>query len=319
MSNLNKQSLVVSKIINESETVKTFKLSYPDLSPVPSVTAGAHLVCYLGNGLTRQYSLINGEQQTDAYYISVLKDADSRGGSAWMHENLKVGDSLLVSGPKNQFPLVIGAERSILIGGGIGITPLLSMAKTLFKQGSDFVLYYCARYQKDAAFVEHLKNCEFADKVQFYFSRDAGGRRMPITDIVKTILPGQHLYCCGPNLLMDAVANATLHWPRGSVHFEKFKANQKIYEDKPFVLELSRSQKTFQVPAEQNALEVLHENGYDIDMVCGEGICGACLVNVSAGEIEHRDEVLSDDEKAENDIMTLCCSRAKSNKIVIEL
>ncbi|RDV29237.1 oxidoreductase [Alteromonas aestuariivivens] len=320
MTQLNKTPLKVKSITQETASIRTIKLVRADGGELPAPPAGSHIMLHLPNGLVRQYSLTNAQSETDAYRLSILLDEHSRGGSAYLHQQVNVGDELVVSGPKSQFPLVLGAETSLLIGGGIGVTPLLSMAKTLHQQGQNFELHYCARHQRDAAFVKQLRNCEFADRVHFYFSRDPDGERLNFNTLLHDIVAGRHLFCCGPNAMMDAVAQAASHWPRGSVHFEKFKAdNHQVYEDIPFQLVLERSNKTFTVPADKSALDVLHDNGYDIDNVCGEGICGACLINVVDGEVEHRDGILSEDEKSANDIMTLCCSRAKSDTLVIEL
>ena len=317
---LEKVTLLVKDVIEETSSIKVFELVAVDDSELPLVKAGSHIMCHLDNGLVRQYSLINEGGKANSYKIAVLKDPNSRGGSRYMHEKIKKGCSVVVSGPKNDFSLILGAEKSVLIGGGIGITPMFSMAKTLHAERNDFELHYCAKYSESAAFVEELRTCDFADKVSFYFSQTNNPNRLNVTELLSAIEPGKHVMCCGPENLMDAVQAATAHWPRGSVHFEKFKVGAVgVREDKPFKLRLAKSGKVFHVPSEKTAIEVLAENHYDVDMVCGEGVCGACLVNVLDGDIEHRDHVLTDDEKSDNDVMTVCCSRAKSASLTLDL
>lgn len=317
---LEKQALLVSNIIEETPLISVFELTAPEGVELPDVKAGSHIMCHLDNGLVRQYSLINKSGEAQSYQIAVLNDPESRGGSRYMHESVKQGDEIQISGPKNDFSLVLGAEKSILIGGGIGITPMLSMARSLDAEGEDFELHYCAKQQESAAFIQELSECGFADKVSIYYSQTDEPSRLDVAKLLSEIEPGKHAFCCGPEALMDAVEEAASHWPRGSVHFEKFKAGAiEAQEDKPFDIRLAKSGKVLHVPAEKTAIAVLAENQYDVDMVCGEGVCGACLVNVVDGDIEHRDQVLTDDEKSDNDVMTVCCSRAKSAVLTLDL
>lgn len=317
---LEKTPMLVKRIDNQTANISVFELVPQDGEALPQTTAGSHIMCHLDNGLVRQYSLINKGGKADSYQIAVLNDPDSRGGSRYIHENIHTGRMLTVSGPKNDFSLVLGAEKSVLIGGGIGITPMLSMARTLHAEGEAFELHYCAKSPETAAFVNELTRCDFADNVSIYYSKTDTPNRVDLSQLLSEIEPGKHVFCCGPEAMMDAVKAATMHWPRGSVHFEKFKAGAiEVQEDRPFDLRLSKSDKVLHVPAEKTAIEVLAEHHYEVDMVCGEGVCGACLVNVVDGDIEHRDQVLTDDEKSDNDVMTVCCSRAKSSSLTLDL
>ena len=317
---LEKDALCVKNVVMETPEISVYELAAPDGTALPNVTAGSHIMCHLDNRQIRQYSLIDAGGGALSYHIAVLKDPESRGGSRFIHETINTGDTMVVSGPKNDFSLVLGAEKSVLVGGGIGITPMLSMARTLHAEGEAFELHYCAKSPGTAAFISTLNACGFADKVHFHFSQTDEPDRLDVKRLLAAIEPGKHVFCCGPEALMDAVQAATTHWPRGSVHFERFKAGAtEAQEDRPFDLYLAKSDKCFHVPAEKTAIDVLTENHYDIDMVCGEGVCGDCLVGVVDGDIEHRDQVLTEDEKSDNDVMTVCCSRAKSEKLTLDL
>ncbi|OXY83762.1 PDR/VanB family oxidoreductase [Oceanimonas doudoroffii] len=317
---LDKQPLIVRAVKDEARNIRSVELALESGEALPPFEAGAHLAMHLDNGLTRQYSLYDRPGIRHSYRVAVLKDPASRGGSRFMHE-LKVGDRISVSGPVNHFPLAKEAASSLLIAGGIGVTPILSMALALHHVGSPFQMHYCARHAEDAAFVDWLKNAApFGDRVQLHFDGGDPSKGLDLRALLAEVVPGRHLYCCGPGGLMDAVEAASSHWPAGTVHFERFKASPVVTgENRPFRIYLCRSKMELEVPAEKTALKVLKENGFDIDTICEEGVCGSCLTDVLEGEPEHRDQILTEDEKSMNDVMAVCCSRAKSDRLVLDL
>lgn len=304
----------------EADNILSLELAAPDGAELPPVEPGSHLVVHLANGLVRQYSLTDTAGSRDHYHLGILHDPRSRGGSAFIHEQVEVGDTLEVTGPRNHFPLVLGAARSLLIAGGIGITPILSMARSLHARGQDFELHYCARSREQAAFAGWLEDAPFADQVHFHFDGGDPARGLDIETLLQPLMPGQHLFCCGPAGLMNAVEAAASHWPRGSVHFERFKANQDgLGDNRPFRMVLARAGLELEVPADRSALDVLREHGFEIESICEEGVCGSCLVDVEAGEIDHRDQILTAQERRDNDVMTVCCSRARGERLVLDL
>jgi vanillate O-demethylase ferredoxin subunit len=318
---LNKHVLVVRAIKDEASQVRSFELALDDNADLPPVEAGAHLAVHLGNGLTRQYSLFDEPGTKNSYRVAVLKDPQSRGGSQYMHEQVKVGDKLPVSGPFNNFPLSPDAASAVLIAGGIGVTPILSMAHHLHRCGTPFELFYCARSEQEAAFVELLKNAvPFKQSVRLYFDGGDPSKGLDVKALLATIVEGRHLYCCGPGGLMNAVDATSSHWPAGTVHFERFKAEPvATAQNSEFRVYLARSRVELAVPCDKTILKVLKEAGFEIDTVCEEGVCGSCLTDVLEGVPEHRDQILTDDEKRANDVMAVCCSRAKSGRLVLDL
>lgn len=318
---LDKQALIVRAINDEATNIRSYELAFADGAALPPAEAGAHVAIHLPNGLTRQYSLYDQPGAKTVYRIAVLKDPKSRGGSEFMHEQVKVGDQLNISGPFNNFPLSAKHQSATLIAGGIGLTPVISMARHLHQCGTPFSLHYCARNEVDAAFVEELRREEaFSGAVQMYFDGGDPAKGLNVRDLLAEIVGERHLYCCGPGGLMDAVEAATKHWPKGTVHFERFKAEPvNSAENTKFTIHLSRSNVEFEVPADKSILNVLREQGFDIDTVCEEGVCGSCLTDVLEGIPEHRDQILNDDEKSKNDVMAVCCSRAKTSRLVLDI
>nr|WP_067290184.1 PDR/VanB family oxidoreductase [Marinobacterium profundum] len=318
---LDRQELLVRAIKDETAQIRSFELVLESGEPLPPFEAGAHLALHLGNGLTRQYSLFDAPGTGCSYRVAVLKDRGSRGGSRFVHDALKVGDRISVTGPSNNFPLADDATSSVLIGGGIGVTPILSMALELHRQGAEFEMHYCARSATDAAFVDWLRSeAPFRDRVQLHFDGGDPAKGLNVHALLADVIEGRHLYCCGPGGLMDAVEAASSHWPAKAVHFERFKASVvATAENQPFSVYLSRSDLELEVPADKSVLKVLRENGFDINTLCEEGVCGSCLTDVLEGEPEHRDQILTADEKSLNDVMAVCCSRAISSRLVLDL
>jgi vanillate O-demethylase ferredoxin subunit len=287
--------------------------------PLPPFEPGAHLEVHLSNGLIRHYSLTNDWRERDRYVIGVARVADSRGGSSLIHASIRAGAQLTIRGPINNFALDPKAERFLFIAGGIGITPIMSMVRWCVASGKPWRLIYAARSRQRAAFYEEL--CGLArDRAQFHFDDECG----QVLDVAQAIAgwnEGEWVYCCGPAPLMDSVKALTAHLPAGTVRFEWFTTPEtdEAQESNAFKVRLERSGAEFDIPEGKSILEVLEENGIEHPFSCREGLCGTCLTSVLSGEPDHRDYVLTDEERASGKLMTICCSRSKSPQLVLDL
>lgn len=290
--------------------------------PLPAFTAGAHVELHLPGGPVRCYSLCNDPAERHRYVLGILKDADSRGGSRAVHEALQVGDTLTVGRPRNHFPLVPEAESSLLLAGGIGITPLLAMAEQLHREQADFALHYTVGERDRLAFGERLAAAPYADRVQLHISREAPGRRLPLETLLAGPRPGRHLYACGPQRFIDAVlAGARAQgWDESCLHRELFAgAASESAVDDAFELEIASSGRVVPVPAGQSAVQALLQAGIQVPVACEQGVCGTCLTRVLAGTIDHRDSYLTPEEQAGGEQFLPCCSRARSPRLVLDL
>ena len=286
---------------------------------LPPFEPGAHLDVHLPNGLVRQYSLTNDWRERDRYVIGVARVADSRGGSSFVHSSIRSGAQLTIRGPINNFALDPRAERFLFIAGGIGITPIMAMVRWCVANGKPWRLIYAARSRQRAAFYEEL--CGLArDSAQFHFD-DECGQVLDVAQAVAGWNEGEWIYCCGPAPLMDSVKALTGHLPAGTVRFEWFTTpeSDEPQESNAFKVRLERSGVEFDIPENKSILEVLEENGIEHPFSCREGLCGTCLTNVLAGEPDHRDYVLSDEERESGKLMTICCSRSKSPQLTLDL
>ena len=296
--------------------VRTFDLIAADGRPLAAFTAGAHLHVQVPAGLLRQYSLCGDPRDASRYVIAVKREAPGRGGSASMHEAVETGSVLAIAGPRNNFPLSADASHSVLIAGGIGVTPLYAMAQTLQQAGHPWRMHYCARAAAHAAFYEELRALR-SDAVTPYFSA------APILDaaaLLRENKPGTHVYCCGPAGLMQAVMDATAHWPDEHVHFEWFSGSADAgAPGMAFEVELARSGIVLAVPENRSILEVVRARGVEIPSSCEEGVCGTCETPVLAGTVEHRDHLLSAAERQANRSMMICVSRARGGRLVLDL
>jgi vanillate O-demethylase ferredoxin subunit len=307
---------------NQAKDICSFELARVDGAPLPAFEAGAHIDVQLPGGLIRQYSLCNPPWEQQRYQIGVLKDPASRGGSKAMHEQIQVGQTLLISEPRNLFPLSENAQRSLLFAGGIGITPILCMAERLQQLGAQFELHYCARSIERAAFIERLQAAPFANRVQLHFDDGDAEQRLDVAALLAEPDPGTHLYVCGPGGFMEHVLSTAKAqgWADERAHREYFAAAPIDHaNDGSFAIKLNSSGQIIQVPADQSVAEALEACGILIPLSCEQGICGTCLTGVLAGEPEHRDLFLTEAEQAQNDQFTPCCSRAKSPLLVLDL
>lgn len=317
----NFSTLTVTRSERAAQGIQLFEFRHPDGSALPAFTPGAHIKVRTPSGQTRQYSLCNAPDETDRYIIAVKREAQGRGGSMSMVDELKVGESVEVGEVENLFELDERARSFILVAGGIGITPLLAMARSLMAEGErKFKLYYLTRDAESTAFLDDILSSDLKAHVVIHHD---GGDPANSYDLWPALekpgtLTGQHLYCCGPRGLMDAVRDMTGHWPSSTVHFESFGGDTKIHaDDQAFSVRLARSGLTLDVPVGRSILEVAREHGIKAASSCESGTCGTCKTGLLEGEADHRDMVLLDEEKA-NHIM-ICVSRAKAGNLVIDL
>lgn len=306
----------------EAEGICSFELEALDGQPLPSFSAGAHIDVQVPGGLVRQYSLCGDAQDLRHWRIGVLRDPASRGGSAGMHDAVQVGSILRVGLPRNLFSLA-DAPHSVLVAGGIGVTPILAMARQLNLENKAFELHYCARSPERMAFRDEIAAAGFAHRARFYFDEGPDAGRLDALTTLNAAPAGSHLYVCGPAGFMDHVLACarTAGWPDERLHREHFAAAAVPASsgDRPFVMHLARSGQALQVPAGTTALQVLLDHDIDINFSCESGICGSCITPVLDGIPEHRDSCLMDTEHAENKLFTPCCSRAKTPALVLDL
>lgn len=313
--------VVVVSRNNEALDICSYELASVDDSPLPCFSAGAHIDVHLPGGLIRQYSLCNHPEERHRYLIGVLKDPASRGGSQALHEQIQTGARLRISEPRNLFPLVHEARRSLLFAGGIGITPILCMAERLAHSGADFELHYCARSSERAAFVERLRHSPFADRVCLHFDEQPE-TALNAAKVLATPEGNVHLYVCGPGGFMQYILDSARAqgWPEDRLHREYFAAAPTdTSNDGSFSVKVSSTGQVFEVPADKNVVQVLESHGIEIAMSCEQGICGTCLTRVLEGVPDHRDMFLTEDEQALNDQFTPCCSRSKSPLLVLDI
>ncbi len=315
------QVLVTHKAI-VADGICSFEFRASNGELLPSFTAGAHVDVHLPSGMVRQYSLCNSPEERHRYLIGVLKDPLSRGGSQAMHELVEQGQTLQISEPRNLFPLAAQGESHLLIAGGIGITPMMAMAFELERKGADFELHYCFRSRDRAAFLDLLENATFARRVTLHDDSSAAPSNLDASALLQRPEAGRHIYVCGPGGFMDYILTtaAAAGWPEEQVHREFFAAAPIDHDaDQAFEVELVRSGKVFQIPADRSVFEVLDDAGIEIETSCEQGICGSCITRVLSGTPDHRDQFMTDAEHARNDQFTPCCSRAKTPRLVLDL
>lgn len=303
-----------------------------DLRPVedaawPAAAAGSHLDVHLPNGLVRSYSLVNAPGECHRYLIAVNREQSGRGGSSYLHDLLRVGQVLTVSEPRNNFPLREDAPHSVLIGGGIGITPIWSMVQRLSQIGAPWTLHYAARARESAAFVERIESLAAATggTVHLYFDAGAVDKRIELRAIIESSPADADFYCCGPTGMLEAFEAATAHCEPGRVHREYFAAPAvasvaaPASADDVFTVRLAKAGKTVPVLPGTSILDAVLQAGVDVSYSCMSGICGACMTSVLSGVPDHRDLVLSDSEREAGDKMIICCSRSKTSELVLDL
>ncbi|MEL6416538.1 MAG: PDR/VanB family oxidoreductase, partial [Pseudomonadota bacterium] len=319
---LPRQTAKITSVAQIADAIKSFELqAAPGALQLAAYNPGAHIDVHLPDGPTRQYSLCEPDNGFGKYRIAVKREEHGRGGSKAMH-TLSVGDEIEIGLPRNNFPLDISAKKTLLLAGGIGITPLWCMAHALSAAGGDFHLAVFARSRKEMAFNEEMAKVSFADKVSTAFDDQGADVPAIVRETIGAYENGYQLYVCGPPGFMELVMRTAkdLNWPNSNVFSEAF-ASAEIDQTKnePFEVELARSGKTLQVDAHEFLIDVLHQNGVAVPCSCTQGICGSCITSVLDGEVEHRDAILSDEVRANNSKMTVCVSRAKGKSIRLDL
>lgn len=312
--------------------INSYQLVRDDGADLPPFTAGAHIDLYFRDGRVRQYSLCSDPTERHHYTIAVLKDVNGRGGSIAIHERVHVQRSVAVGYPRNNFELVDGAKRYLLLAGGIGVTPLKAMVHHLERIGADYTLHYCAKAPEYAAFREEFAALMVKGRVIMHFDGGKPANGLNIATLLQEYEAGTHLYYCGPPGFMSACSRACEHWPKENVRSEHFSveaapksvmSQREISETGDdalalgFQVRIASTGKVLTVANDKSIVQVLAEHGIDIATSCISGLCGSCKVRYLAGEVEHRDFVLSDNER--NDYLTACISRAKSHMLVLDL
>lgn len=311
----------VRRVCVEAENIKSYELVAASRGDLPPFSAGSHIDLHLSNRMIRSYSLVNDPSERHRYVIAVNRDAGGRGGSRFIHDHFETGYGFVVSKPRNSFALNESASHSVLIAGGIGITPLLCMARSLAALGRSWVMHYAARSRAAAAYLGELKKIEEGGrgKVQADFDDERSGREFDIASIVKASPADAHLYCCGPVPMLDAFERATVQRPRERVHVEYFRAKDAPAVRGGFSVTLARSKRTVEVLPGKTILESILDAGVLANYACSEGVCGTCETRVLKGVPDHRDQFLSVDERNSNNTIMICCSGSKSPMLVLDL
>lgn len=286
-------------------------------TPLPAWAPGSHIDLLLDKDLVRQYSLVPADE--GRWGVAVLRDPRSRGGSEYVHEKLQMGVELMVRGPRNHFEL-LDAEEYLFVGGGIGITPLIAMVEQAESEGVDWRLVYGGRTRGSMAYADSLV-AKYGERVSLVPEDELG--LIDLRNLLSTPKPGTLVYCCGPTPLLDAVdaVCAAQSWEKGSLHMERFspiEAGEPVW-DGSFEIELVESELVLTVPPDKSILQIVDAAGIDVLSSCGEGTCGTCETTIVSGEADHRDSVLTDEEKAANNSMMICVSRAACPRLRLEL
>jgi len=309
--------LLVESVELAADDVVILTLAHPDGHTLPTWTPGAHIDLVLTDDLVRQYSLCSSPSDSHRLQVGVLRAEDSRGGSTYIHDEVAQGSTVRVRGPRNHFPLV-SSPRYLFIAGGIGVTPMLPMIEEAEAVGADWELVYGGRTRASMAFISTLE--QYGDKVTLV-PRDESQPSLSgrIDTLLGTPRSDTLVYCCGPEALLEAVEAACASWPSGALHVERFHAKAVEGEDTAFEVVLARSGQTITVPPGQSIFHAVEELGIPVLGSCHEGVCGTCETVVLEGDVDHRDVVLSDSEKASNETMMVCVSRCRGDRLVIDL
>ncbi|MEN8212884.1 MAG: pyridoxamine 5'-phosphate oxidase family protein [Pseudomonadota bacterium] len=317
----NELSLKVVQIRTLSERVKSFRLCSRDGGLLPAFAPGAHLQIRVqmpdGSHALRDYSLLSDPGNRACYEIGVLAEAGGRGGSLYLHEQIHAGDVIECRAPQNAFRMADNASHSILIAGGIGITPILAMLHRLASHQQSFELHYSARTSQELVFRSRIEQLA-GDSAHFYASRDPHGERLDLERLLAAPGSGVHVYVCGPRRMISAVLDvaAAKGWPKERVHFENFTA-RPLAGDRPIRIRLARSGRTLTVPAQCTILDTLLDNGVSVPHECKRGECSLCITRVLDGEPDHRDLCLDTEERAAS--MCICVSRARGDELRLDL
>ncbi len=315
-------TLRVRSVTFEAEGIHSYELVDPAGGMLPPFDAGAHIDVRIPGGLSRRYSLCGAPGSCSHYRIAVLKAPNSRGGSKAMHERVRTGDLIEVSPPHNFFPLSPDARRSVLLAGGIGITPMLAMLDQLRADGRDYVLHYCTTSPERTAFSQLLADEVKQGRVHIHHDQGDPRNGLDIVGLLKQPIDGDHVYFCGPGGFMKAVQSAVAHWPKDSVHFEYFAAEPAppvvaAPSEAPLEVVLARSNRTISIAASQTILSALRQAGVPCESSCESGVCGACMLGYSMGKPAHTDYLLTD-EQHETQVL-ICCATVAEGPLVLDI
>jgi len=314
-------TLRVESVQCEADNIKSFRLCAMDDDSLPPFEAGSHIQVkvLLPDHTTgyRNYSLLSDPNDRSIYEIAVLAESEGRGGSLYLHQHIHKGDTLEVRLAKNEFPMVVSAEHTILIAGGIGITPIMAMLQKLVSEQQSFELHYSARKLSEFAFRDQIKRIA-ADQTYFYASREQGGRRLNLKSLLSAPGPGVHVYVCGPRRMIASVQEVAraMGWPDVQIHFESF-GERAHAGDQTIEVHLTKSDRVISVPAGQTILDMLLDAGIQVPHQCKRGECSMCSTRVLAGEPDHRDLCLNAEERSES--MCICVSRAQGKLLKLDL
>ncbi|MBN5380325.1 PDR/VanB family oxidoreductase [Serratia sp. TMDUHS_CL] len=301
--------------------VKRFTLADPQGRPLPAFSGGSHIIVQMQDGEQRYsnaYSLLSSPFELDRYQIAVRRESPSKGGSDFMHDRLAIGDTLTISTPNNLFALAPEAQHHVLIAGGIGITPFMAHLHELQRSGQRYHLHYCFHSEEHNAFQQQLTQAPFTDNVSCHVSSLNG--RLDLARTLADVEPGAHIYVCGPAALNEAVYRTAAEQgiAPGRLHSEAFAAEDTA--GGAFTLVLARSGIELEVAEDMTILQALENSkAAKVECLCREGICGTCETRIVEGEADHRDQYLSDEERAAQQTLLICCSRAKGNRLVLDL
>jgi ferredoxin--NADP+ reductase len=308
----------VNGIRLEAKDVVSIELKDTRGNELPMFTAGAHIDLHLANGMVRSYSLLNAACERQRYVVGVLNDRKGRGGSRFIHERLRVGEILKCSAPRNNFALNEDASKTVLIAGGIGVTPIICMFDRLLKIGRPVELIYCARSRLEAAFLDKLT--ALGGNAHIHFDDERGG-----APDLKSLLAHRpndaHFYCCGPEPMIAAFEGACRDLAYRNVHLERFTPAGAAapVQDLGYQVRLARRGITVDVPAGKALIDALEESGIDVTFSCREGVCGVCETRVLDGTPDHRDSVLTERERNSGQKMMVCVSGCKGNLLTLDI
>ncbi|WP_038218311.1 PDR/VanB family oxidoreductase [Xenophilus azovorans] len=309
----------------EARDVMRVELADAAGRPLPAFEPGAHVVLRLPDGMARSYSLLNDWRERHRYVLGVGRSETSQGGSEYIHAALRAGDEIDCGAPANNFPLQADASHYLLIAGGIGITPILSMVRWCVAMGRPWRLVYAVRNRSRLAFYEEL--APYRDQVHFHFDDEQGGP-LPVAQHLRDLPAGAQVYCCGPSPLMTAARECASGLPAQSLHFEWFAAPREAAQapasstqpaPSGFWIDLQRSGASFFVAEAESILDVLERHGYEVPHSCREGVCGTCETAVCAGEPDHRDYIYPESQRPALRSMLICVSRARSERLTLDL
>jgi len=304
--------LIVESREFAADGVLALTLRHPLDEELPHWEPGAHVDVVLGPDLERQYSLCGDPADRTAWRVAVLREPDGRGGSSYVHERLGRGDTVRVRGPRNHFALR-PAPRYRFVAGGIGITPILPMLAAAEAAGARWSLLYGGRTRRSMAFTEELSR--YGDRVTITPQDESG--LLDLASVLADVPEGTLVYCCGPEALLDAVEERC---PAGSLHVERFQPRAQVPGgNSEFEVELARSGRTLSVPADVSVLNAVRSAGVEVLFSCTEGTCGTCETDVLEGTPDHRDSVLTDEEREAGETMLICVSRCRGKRLVLDL